>query len=306
MSDPLHVQLKLKQTPGPIYQALTEGLSEWFAEHSEVSIPESRYDFWGRYTPDTPTVEQGRHPLQAARPGQALQYGWLLDGAQTTVRLDLVSQQGQTIVAVSHHQIDMNHDIGSFTYEDFWFLSLENLRRHLDGKPIVRCDFSKPMVGDIQHSLEIDAAPAAVYDALLRPEQINRWIASAATVETRVGGVYSLGWEGFPPAHILELVPDERLSLSWPEEKRTTTVTWTLEGSGGKTRLTILHSGFAPDEPTGGLNAGWLNFINWVRSVVEYGAAWQPPIKKLAPGMEPYYAGSIGRAQAELIPLESL
>jgi uncharacterized protein YndB with AHSA1/START domain len=306
MSDPMHMQLKLTQSPGPIYQALTEGLSEWFAEYTEVSIPESRYDFWGRYTPDAPTADQGRHPLQTARLNQALQYGWLLDDAQTTVRIDLVPQQGRTVVAVSHHDVNMNHDIGSFTYEDFWFLSLENLRRHLDGKPIMRCDFSRPMVGDIQHRLEINAAPAQVYDALLRPEQINRWIASAATVEARVGGVYGLGWEGFPPARILELVPDERLRLEWPDEKKSTTVTWTLEGSGGKTRLTILHSGFAPDEPTGGLGAGWLNFINWVRSLVEYGAEWQPPIKKLTAGMEPYYANSIGRAQGELIAVEPI
>ena len=56
----------------------------------------------------------------------------------------------------------------------------------------------------------------------------------------------------------------------WPEETETV-VTWTLEELDGKTRLTLVHSGFAPDQPTGGLDAGWLNFMSWIKSLVEYG-----------------------------------
>ena len=78
-------------------------------------------------------------------------------------------------------------------------------------------------------------------------------------------------------------------------------VTWTLEGSGGKTRLTIVHSGFAPDKPTGGYNAGWLNLMSWIKSIVEYGPDWKPPLIPLADGMESYYAASIRAGQAHLI-----
>src|SRR5262249_42401224 len=148
---------------------------------------------------------------------------------------------GQTVI-VQHEGVKHSHDIGFFTQEDFWFLSLENLRRHLDGKPPVRCDFSQPMVGDIHHTLEINAPREAVFDALIKPEQLERWIASHATVEPKPGGVYDLGWGNNTSAlKILEITPNETLRLSWPEGGDETIVTWTLEESGGKTRLTLVH-----------------------------------------------------------------
>jgi hypothetical protein len=78
-------------------------------------------------------------------------------------------------------------------------------------------------------------------------------------------------------------------------------VTWTLAESGGKTRLTLVHSGFAPDEQTDGLQSGWLNYMSRIKAMVEYGPAWQPPILKLRPGMESYYAASIVEAQGSLL-----
>src|SRR5262249_22018355 len=96
---------------------------------------------------------------------------------------------------------------------------------------------------------------------------------------------------------ILEIEPGEKLRLAWQEENRETIITWALEGSGGKTRLTLVHFGFAPDEKTGGLNAGWLNFMSWIKSILEYGAEWQPAIIQLSPGLELFYPASIGQAQ---------
>jgi len=153
-------------------------------------------------------------------------------------------------------------------HEDFWFLSLENLRRHLDGKAPVRCDFSRSMLGDIHHSIEIDAPPDRVFDILIQPEQLQRWIASQATVEPHVGGRYDLGWGSVASLRILELVPGEHLRLDWSDEQRQTILDWMLEESGGKTRLTLVHSGFAPDQDTGVVN-GWLNFMSWIKSIAE-------------------------------------
>ena len=84
----------------------------------------------------------------------------------------------------------------------------------------------------------------------------------------------------------------------------TTVMTWTLEGSGGKTRLTLVHSGFAPDAPTSGLQSGWLNFASWLKSMLEYGADWQPAIKRLTQDFIPFYPGSVGAAQADLRTIE--
>ena len=47
-----------------------------------------------------------------------------------------------------------------------------------------------------------------------------------------------------------------------------------------------------------GLYTGWRNFVNWVRSVAEYGAAWQPPIAVLSPGIG--YPASMYSAQDQI------
>ncbi len=300
MSNTFHIQLELATTRETLFRAWTDELALWFAENSNVSIQEKRYDFWGRFTPEAPAREQGRHPLYEAETNHTLKYGWHILQNDTTVSINLQERDGNTVVMVQQQGIPRSHDISSYTFEDFWFLSLENLRRHVDGKPPVRCDFSKPMLGDIRHTVDIDGSREAVFETLIRPEQLERWIASNATIEPRVDGRYDFGWKGTGPVKILELIPNEKLSYSWTEAETETVVTWSLEGSEGKTRLTLVHSGFAPTQKTGGLNAGWLNFMSWVKSLVEYGPGWKPAVIPLTPEMQPFYAKSIWEGQSSL------
>lgn len=312
MSQTLHMQVAINHAPEAIFRVLTDPaiLPSWFAEHADVSIPDKRYDFWGRFTPDGPNREQGHHPLLEITTNRLLKYRWRLKGEDTEVKIVLEIRGEQTIVVVQHTIFAESPSYSIHGYEDFWFLSLENLRRFLDDKPIARCDFTGPKTGNIQHSLEIDGTPEAVFDVLLRPDQLNRWIASNAVVEPYVGGRYDYGWNGVGPAKILELIPNEKLAMLAPSHSGTTDgsgdtiITWTLEESGGKTRLTIIHSGFAPDADTEGLQWGWLNFTNWVRSIVEYGDEWQPPVTKLRDGLESYYAAAISAAQATILMIE--
>ena len=302
MTELLHVQIALKAQQEVIYRALTDNLPDWFAEYADVSTAEKRYDFWGRFTPGTPTREEGRHPLLAYEPGKHLNFEWRSHKFDSTVDIQIIPRdEGNTVVVQQGNPNNPTPDIGFSTDEDFWFLSLENLRRHLDGKAPVRCDYTRSMLGDIHHTIEIDAPPGTVFDVLIKPEQLQRWIASHATVEAQVGGDYNLGWGQSPSGHkILELVAGEKLRL---ESEGSTVVSWTLEGSGGKTRLTFVHSGFAPDQETGGLQTGWLNYISWVKSISEYGDDWQPAIKRIQPGMESYYPASFNIAQSDLVTI---
>ncbi|MEO8612607.1 MAG: SRPBCC family protein [Chloroflexota bacterium] len=300
MTELLHVQIALKAEPEAIYQALTDNLADWFAEHADVSAAEKRYDFWGRFTPGTPTREEGQHPLLAYEAGKHVNFEWRSRSFESIVDIQIIARDGgNTVVVQQGNPNNPSQDIGFSTDEDFWFLSLENLRRHLDGKAPVRCDFSQSMLGDIQHTIEIDAPPSTVFDVLIKPEQMERWIASHATVEAQVGGQYDLGWG--QAEKILEFLPDKKLSLEGDYGDLKTVLTWTLEGSGGKTRLTLVHSGFAPDQNTGGLKTGWLNFMSWVKSISEYGDDWRPAIKRIQPGMESYYPASFNIAQSDLI-----
>jgi len=300
LSNTFQIQIALPAKPKRLFEALTSELTQWFAEDADVSIPEKRYDFWGRFTPEAPNREEGRHPLLDVDINRRLKYGWRILQLDTTVSMTLERRDDGALVVIVQDGVPRSHDISSYTFEDFWFLSLENLRRHADGKPPVRCDFSKPMQGDIHHTIEIEGTPEAVFETLIKPEQLERWIASKATVEPIIGGRYDFGWNGVGPEKILELVPNVKLAYSWPEDSEETVVTWTLEGSGGKTRLTLVQSGFAPTKPTGGLNAGWLNFASWIKSMVEYGPGWKPAYIPLSEQARPFYAKSLWEQQGQI------
>lgn len=304
----VRLQIKLSHPPERVFAALTDArtLEAWFCEHAEISA--EQYAFWGRFTPEAPDRDSGAHPLVTQASPRELVYDWRLKGAATRVTVKLLPRETGTLLTVRQTAADETEVTGSYHLEDFWFLVLENLRRYLDGKPCdARVDYTQPMTGDIHHETEVDAPPERVFEVLLRPDELERWIATHATVEREIGGMYSFGWwDGDTGMKIVDLVENEKLSLSNPEDpqygnanRSETVITWTLEGSGGKTRLTFTHSGFDADEDVSGLYTGWRSFVNWVRSLAEYGADWQPPIAALAPDAVAYPA-SIFHAQGEI------
>ncbi len=306
MTKVLHLQQTLEVPIVRVYRALTEAaeLEKWFAEHADVSLTDGRYDFWGRFTPETPGKRAGHHPVKVLEPGKRFQYQWTLRGGDTTVDVQLAKRGSRTVVVVRHHDIPKSTEPGmaGYAFEDVWFLALENLKRHLTGHDVVRCDFSAVRPGDIRHTIAIKGTPHDVWQALVSPDQLNRWIASNASVDLKPGGLYDLGWG--PDGGILQILsidPEREFALRWDFGDQQTFLTWTLEGSGGKTRLTIVHSGFGSDERVDGLNVGWLHFLLWVKSLVEVGADWMPTIKALSRDVALLYAASIWAAQDDLI-----
>ena len=286
---PLRMQIKLNATPERIFAALTdsEALETWFVEHADIDPDANRYDFWGKFTPEAPDKESGQHRLLAYEPNRSLKFAWNWSDQETEVSFTLHPRGDQTILAVEQDRGQPGkHQIDSYTMEDFWFLSLENLRRYLDGKPCdIRATFPIPETGNIEFAINIDAEPERVFDVLTNPEEVERWIASDAEIDLQPGGKYLLGWEGMESMKIVELEDNQKLAITMVgmDGESGTVVTWTLEGSGGKTRLTLVHSGFGLDEKTEGLQAGWRNFMGWVRSVAEYGPAWEPALVPLQP-----------------------
>jgi uncharacterized protein YndB with AHSA1/START domain len=286
MTPPLRVQIKLAATPPQVFAALTDStaLMTWFAEHAAVGLEAGQYDFWGRFTPENPDRAAGRHPIITWTAEAQVQYRWLWRGEDTLVDLRLHPRDGYTILAVEHAGgYPGKHQLAAYTLEDFWLYSLENLRRYLDGKPCdIRVDFSRPLTGDVTETVDIDASAARVFEVLTDPAEVERWMATRADINLETGK-YDLGW-GMPGMHLVDVVSNEKVAITFPEgDGRTMIVTWTLAEAGGKTRLTLIHSGFADDEDTGGVQAGWRNFIGWVRSIAEYGAAWEPALVALPP-----------------------
>lgn len=302
------VQIDIQANPQKIFSALTtsSSLTSWFAEHAEVNLPEQRYDFWGRFTPEAPSRDGGQHKILSVEEGKLLKYSWHVYDADTIVDVRLVPRDEQTIVAL-RHTIEKagQKEVTRFSFEDFWFLSLENLRRYVDGKIAdARVDYTEEaMKGDIRHEIVIDAPAAKVFAVLIQPDQLNRWIASNASVQPVKGGEYSFGWAMVGAMKILDIEQDKKLVHGWGEgtpEAPHQMITWTLEETGGKTRLTLVHSGFGADE-TPGEYAGWKNFMSWIRAIVEYGVGWQSPIVPLPEGWESIYPATIAKRQNELI-----
>ncbi len=307
----LHFQHALAASPKEVFAALThnEHLTRWFCEFADVDLANGEYHFWGRFTPGNPNRESAIQSVVALEQDRLLRITWPLRGVESTVTFRLAAVPNGTRLGVWHAGLQ-GAERGSsldFSMSDVWFLMLENLRRYLDGRSAMRCDFStfddiKPI--DLQ--TEIAGPSAQAWEALLRPNQLNTWIASAASVDARVGGEWNMGWGDEGAFKILELEPGKRLSLEWLAGDAPTIVTWTLEEveGGARTRLTLTHSGFASDYIPRGERAGWSAFICWITSFVEYGSAWLPPTRALAPQDAMMYPHGVMAQQESIVTEE--
>jgi len=279
----IEVKVTIEAAAEDIFDALTKSdqVEQWFSEYADISLPQKRYAFWGGFTPEAPDRTQGDHPLTAVEPNRHLQFKWQFRGAKTTVEITLESKAAGTDLTLIHVGL-LPYQDGQYAMADFWSLSLENLRNWVERKTIgPRCDFSTIPYGQVCLQVDIDASPETVFQALIKPEELERYVATKARVEPQAGGVYDYGWgEEGGPIKILDLVPDEKLVFDWTwtgkeQPEPATTVTWTLEGSGGKTHLTLVHSGFAPDRACQDYQVGWLHFLNRLKFLVEVGPTWQ-------------------------------
>jgi uncharacterized protein YndB with AHSA1/START domain len=274
----IEIEIEIAAPRSRVFEALTRAreLERWFAEKAFVSPSEDRFDFWGRFTPGNPDEVSGRHRLLAYDPPKSLAFEWPLRGKRTRVEVVLSESEQGTLLRLEHDAPPRGAT--EISIADFWLLSFENLRRLLeDGAKAVRCDYGKAARGRVELALEIAASPEEVFRALTRPEEIDVWMTAKSEVEPFAGGRYSFGWQGEGPIRILEIVPNEKLSYTWAHgNDPETVVSWTLEGSGGTTRLLLVHSGFA-DRETEDFRTGWLKHALWMKSLVE-GELWRPPV----------------------------
>ena len=102
--------------------------------------------------------------------------------------------------------------------------------------------------------------PARVWTALTDPDLLGRWL-MPNDFEQVVGHRFTMSakpnprtnFSGTVRCEVLELCPEERLSISWADASESdpweTMVTWTLRPEGRGTRLFLEHRGFDPDNP---------------------------------------------------------
>jgi uncharacterized protein YndB with AHSA1/START domain len=274
MSDTMRLRIRVLAPLERVRHALTDAdeLCGWLAEYAEVELPH-RYAFWGRYIPEGDAPHQKL--LHADEHG--LRFSWTLDGKDTTVQIGLSRESDATILTLSQSpfptwQEALGDNRVASQLHTFWALALANLVDHVEGRELTaRCDLTSP---EMRAQVIIGAAPDAVFDSLINPDTFARWFGARAGIEPHIGGRFAMGGvEVDPnPAKIIDLAADRKLSLRWPNGMVTD---WELEGSAGRTRLTIVQSGFDDTNPPYGSWMGWLGGVAELRRFHEL-PGWRP------------------------------
>jgi uncharacterized protein YndB with AHSA1/START domain len=259
--------------PERVYRALTDPaeVRVWLAEDADIDLDAGRYELTG---PSVPPGMASR--LHKADRGRLV----AIDMAGRVCTYELTPEDEGTQVAFAMTG-DTQLEGGEAGIGHFWANSLYNLANHCEGRPVVPRFHFAAETGQARAAIDIAAAPSRVFAALTEADQVRKWCAGEPEIEAEIGGKYSFGWEHGGPVKILELEPDRRLSYSWEEPTAPgTVVTWELEGSQGRTRLTVVHSGFG-DLRADGYSAGWLGFMMEMQRMIELGDSWRPVTWKL-------------------------
>jgi uncharacterized protein YndB with AHSA1/START domain len=101
-------------------------------------------------------------------------------------------------------------------------------------------------------TIEIRATPSKVWRFIATQEALRSWISANLEIDLQMGGKYRfLGPDNktWVSGHVMELVPEGWLILSWLEENQgwahPARFVIALEASATGTKVTIIHDGFA-------------------------------------------------------------
>ena len=113
---------------------------------------------------------------------------------------------------------------------------------------------------DLQH------APEKVWRALTDPDLLAEWLLPVAGLTLEPAAAFTFktqpypGWDGTVQCRFLEIEPRRKLNYSWVVgDMLDTVVTFTLTPTASGTRLSLVQSGFTPDQKKnfGGARYGW-------------------------------------------------
>ena len=120
-----------------------------------------------------------------------------------------------------------------------------------------------------EFSLDFDLphSPEKVWRALTGPALLAQWLLPVVGFRLESEAAFTFktqaypGWDGTVNCRMIEFETNKRISYTWSVPFLDTVVTFTLTptSGGGGTRLTIMQSGFKPDQKQefGGARNGW-------------------------------------------------
>lgn len=116
-------------------------------------------------------------------------------------------------------------------------------------------------------SMEFDLphAPAKVWRALTEPALLSQWLLPVVGLRLEPGTAFAFqappqpGWDGTVNCTLLDLEPLRSIRYAWVVGELDTIVTFTLVPTENGTRLSLVQSGFKPQQKQnfGGARYGW-------------------------------------------------
>ena len=124
---------------------------------------------------------------------------------------------------------------------------------------------ARSQVESISFEFDLHHPPERVWRALTDPELLAQWLLPAIGLDLEPGAQFMFktqpypGWDGTVNCRFIEIEPHRKLSYTWSVPFLDTVVTFTLTPSASGTRLSLVQSGFTPDQKreSGGARYGW-------------------------------------------------
>ncbi len=119
----------------------------------------------------------------------------------------------------------------------------------------------------IAFEVDVDYLPEKVWRALTDPVLLAQWLLPVVDLKLERGAAFTFktqpypGWDGTVNCRMLEIEAGLKLSYSWVvgDMEINTVVTFMLTPTASGTRLSLVQSGFKPDQKRnfGGARYGW-------------------------------------------------
>lgn len=117
----------------------------------------------------------------------------------------------------------------------------------------------------LSFDFDLTHPPEKVWRALTDPALLAEWLLPVIDLRLEPGAAFTFrtqpypGWDGTVNCRILEIDAPRKLSYTWAVPFLDTVVTFTLTPTASGTRLSIVQSGFKPEQKRefGGARYGW-------------------------------------------------
>jgi uncharacterized protein YndB with AHSA1/START domain len=126
---------------------------------------------------------------------------------------------------------------------------------------------ARSQTDSISFEFDLPHAPEKVWRALTDPALLAEWLLPAAGLTLEPGAAFTFKtephppWDGIVRCRVLEIDPHKALRYTWVvgDMALDTVVSFTLTPTASGTRLSLVQSGFKPDQKQsfGGARYGW-------------------------------------------------